>query len=94
MGVPHKVDGDVLPVVIVARVHSEGVTAALQPIPEVPGQLQEVATPDNFVVNGRILAKWRAEAVIGVDSLIWVTIVLSSSIKSDQRSGNGLKLRK
>ena len=87
---PDEVDGDVLPVVIVTWVHSEGVTAALQPIPEVPGQLQEVATPDNFVVNGRILAKWRAEAIIGVTGLIWVTIVLSSSIKSDQRSGNGL----
>ena len=84
---PDEVDGDVLPVVVVTRVQPEGVTAALQAVPEMPGQLQEVATSDNFVVNRRVLAKWRAEAVIGVTGLIRVTIVLSSSVKSDQRSG-------
>ena len=84
---PDEVDGDVLPVVIVARIQAEGVTAALQSVPEMPGQLQEVATLDNFVVNRSVLAKWRAEAIIGVNSLIRVTIVLSSSVKSNQRSG-------
>ena len=84
---PDEVDGDVLPVVIVTRVQAKGVTSALQPVPEMPGQLQEVATSDNFVVNGRVLAKWRAQAIIGVTGLIRVTIVLSSSVKSDQRSG-------
>ena len=53
-----------------------------------PGQLEEVATPDNFVVNRRILAKRRAVAVIGISGLIGVTIVLSSSIESDQGPAN------
>ena len=84
---PDEVDGHVLPVVVVAAIQAEGVTAALQAVPEVPGQLEEVATPDDFVVNGRILAKRRAVAVVGITGLIWVAIITSSSVKSDQWPG-------
>ena len=42
--VSDEVDGDVLPVVVVAMVHSEWVTASLVSVPEVPGHLQEVST--------------------------------------------------
>ena len=84
---PDEVDGHVLPVVVVAAIQAEGVTASLQAVPEVPGQLEEVATPDYFVVDGRILAKWRAVAVVGITGLIWVAIITSPSIKSDQWPG-------
>ena len=84
---PDEVDGHVLPVVVVASIQAEGVTAALQAVPEVPGQLEEVATPDDFVVNGRILAKRRAVAVVGITGLIWVAIITSSSVKSYQWPG-------
>ena len=81
---PDEVDGHVLPVVVVASIQAEGVTAALQAVPEVPGQLEEVATTDYFVVDGRILAEWRAVTVVGVTGLIWEAIIISSSVKSDQ----------
>ena len=81
---PDEVDGHVLPVVVVASIQAEGVTAALQAIPEVPGQLEEVATPDDFVVDGRILAKCRAVTVVGITGLIWEAIITSPSVKSDQ----------
>lgn len=84
---PDEVDGHVLPVVVVAAIQAEGVTASLQAVPEVPGQLEEVATPDYFVVDGRILAKRRAVTVVGISGLIWVAIITSPSIKSDQWPG-------
>lgn len=85
---PDEVDGYVLPVIVVAAIQAEGITSTLQPVPEMPGQLEEVATPDYFVVNRRILAKRRAVAVIGISCFIGVTIVLSSSIESDQGPAN------
>ena len=41
-----EVDGDVLPVIVMSVVHSKGVTAFLEAVPEMPGQLQEIPTAD------------------------------------------------
>ena len=41
-GLQHEVDGDLLPVVIVAVVHAERVAALLVAVPHVPGQLQHI----------------------------------------------------
>ena len=64
--VSDEVDGDVLPVVIMAVVHSERVTASLESVPEVPGQLEEVSTADYLVVYRRLGVKAAAQAVVGV----------------------------
>ena len=49
--VSDEVDGDVLPVVVVSMVHSEGVTASLVSVPEVPGYLQKVSTSHHLKYN-------------------------------------------
>ena len=41
-GLLHEVDGDLLPVVIVAVVHAERVAALLVAVPHVPGQLHHI----------------------------------------------------
>ena len=64
--VSHEVDGDVLPVVIMAVVHSERVTASLVSVPEVPCQLEEVSTADYLVVYRRLGVKAATQAVVGV----------------------------
>ena len=64
--VSDEVDGDVLPVVVVAVVHSEWVTASLVSVPEVSGQLEEVSTADYLVVDRRLGVKAATQAVVGV----------------------------
>ena len=64
--VSHEVDGDVLPVVIMAVVNSERVTASLVTVPEVPCQLEEVSTADYLVVYRRLGVKAATQAVVGV----------------------------
>ena len=73
--VSHEVDGDVLPVVIMAVVHSERVTASLVSVPEVPCQLEEVSTADDLVIYRSIRVELSTLAVVVVGSLVRVTIV-------------------
>ena len=81
-----KVDSDVLPVVVVSTVHPQGVTASLEAVPEVPGQLEEISTADNLVVDRSRGVEARTLAVVTVGGLIWVTIVLGGTIKPQERS--------
>ena len=74
--VAHKVDRDVLPVVLVSTVHPEGVTASLEAVPEVPGQLEEVSTANYLVVDRGLGVEPGALAVVAVGGLVRVTIVL------------------
>ena len=47
-------------------IHSEGITASLEAVPEVPGQLEEVSTANYLVVYRRLGVKAAAQAVVGV----------------------------
>ena len=79
--VSDKVDSDVLPVVIVSTVHPQGVTASLEAVPEVPGQLQEIPTADNLVVDRSRGVEPGTLAVVTVGGLIWVAVVLGCPVK-------------
>ena len=82
---PDKVDGDVLPVVVMALVNTQRITALLETVPEMPGQLEEVTAADDLVVNGSISIEGLAHSVVGIGGLIRITIVLGTLIKSDDR---------
>ena len=74
--VSDKVDRDVLPVVIVSTVHPQGVTASLEAVPEVPGQLEEISTADNLVVDRGRGVEPGTLAVVTVGGLVWVAVGL------------------
>ena len=57
-------------------IHSEGVTAPLEAVPEVPGQLEEISTANYLVVDRSRGVELGTLAVVTVGGLIWVTIVL------------------
>ena len=57
-------------------IHSEGVTASLEAVPEVPGQLEEVSTANYLVVDRGLGVEPGALAVVAVGGLVRVTIVL------------------
>ena len=71
-----KVNSDVLPVVIVSTVHPQGVTASLEAVPEVPGQLEEVSTANYLVVDRSRGVEPGTLAVVTVGGLGWVAVVL------------------
>ena len=83
--VSNEVDRDVLPVVIMTLVNTQRITALLQTIPQMPGQLEEVSTADNLVVNGSLRIEGLTLAIVGIGGLIGITIVLGTLIKSDDR---------
>ena len=74
--VPDEVDGDVFPVVVMAVVHSQGVTASLAAVPEVPGQLEEVPTANHLVVDWSLWTEPCTPTVVGVGGLVRVTVLL------------------
>ena len=57
-------------------IHSEGITASLEAVPEVPGQLEEVSTANYLVVDRGRGVEPGALAVVTVGGLVRVTIVL------------------
>ena len=57
-------------------IHSEGVTASLEAVPEVPGQLEEISTADNLVVDRSRGVEPGTLAVVTVGGLVWVAVVL------------------
>ena len=65
-----------LPVVLVSTVHPEGVTASLEAVPEVPGQLEEVSTANYLVVDRSRGVESCTLAVITVGGLVWVAVGL------------------
>ena len=65
-----------LPVVLVSTVHPEGVTASLEAVPEVPGQLEEISTANYLVVDRSRGVEPGTLAVVAVGGLVRVTIVL------------------
>ena len=74
--VSHKVDRDVLPVVLVSTVHPEGLTASLEAVPEVPGQLEEISTANYLVVDRSRRIEPGTLAVVTVGGLVWVAVGL------------------
>ena len=74
--VSDEVDGDVFPVVVMAVVHAEGITAPLVTVPEVPGQLEEVPTADHSVVDRSLGVEVGTEPIVGVSGLCWVAVLL------------------
>ena len=71
-----KVDRDVLPVVVVSTVHPQGVTASLEAVPEVPGQLEEISAADNLVVDRSRGVEPGTLPVVTVGGLVWVAVLL------------------
>ena len=57
-------------------IHTEGITASLEAVPEVPGQLEEVSTANYLVVDRGLGVEPGALAVVTVGGLVRVTIVL------------------
>ena len=57
-------------------IHSEGITASLEAVPEVPGQLEEISTANYLVVDRGLGVEPGALAVVTVGGLVRVTIVL------------------
>ena len=57
-------------------IHSEGVTASLEAVPEVPCQLEEISTADNLVVDRSRGVEPGTLAVVTVGGLVWVAVVL------------------
>ena len=57
-------------------IHSEGITASLEAVPEVPGQLEEVSTANNLVVDRSRRIEPGTLAVITVGGLVWVAVGL------------------
>ena len=66
-------------------IHSEGVTASLEAVPEVPGQLEEISTADNLVVDRSRGVEPGTLAVVTVGGLIWVAVVLRCPVKPQVR---------
>ena len=86
VSVPDEVDGDVFPVVIMTVIHTKWITSSLESVPEMPGQLQEVPTADDLVVDGSIRIELLANSIVVVGSFVRETISCRISIKSYQRS--------
>ena len=57
-------------------IHSEGVTASLEAVPEVPGQLEEISAGDYLVVDRSRGVEAGTLAVVTVGSLVRIAIVL------------------
>ena len=57
-------------------IHSEGITASLEAVPEVPGQLEEISTANYLVVDRGLGVEPGTLAVVAVGGLVRVTIVL------------------
>ena len=57
-------------------VHSKGITASLKAVPEVPGQLEEISTGDNLVIDRSRGIETGTLAVVTVGSLVRIAIVL------------------
>lgn len=71
-----EVDGDVLPVIIVSMIHSEGITASLEAVPEVPGQFEEISTADYLVVDRSRGVEPGTAPVVTVGGLVRIAVVL------------------
>ena len=67
-------------------IHSEGITASLDAVPEVPGQLEEISAGDYLIVDRSRGVEASTLAIVTVGGLIWVTIVLGGTIKPEERS--------
>ena len=74
------------PSTILTMIHSEGITASLEAVPEVPGQLEEVSTANYLVVDRGLGVEPGALAVVAVGGLVRVTIVLGWPIKPEEWS--------
>ena len=61
---------------ILTMIHSEGITASLEAVPEVPGQLEEVSTANYLVVDRSRGVEPGTLAVVTVGGLGWVAVVL------------------
>ena len=57
-------------------IHSEGITATLEAVPEVPGQLEEVSTANYLVIDRSRGVEPGTLPIVTVGGLVWVTIVL------------------
>merc|ERR1712212_702956 len=83
--IPHKIDGDMFPVVAMTLVHSKGVAALLLAIPEVPSQLHKsviIATESDVVVDWGGGVERFALVVVLVCCHIRITEGFSRSIKA------------
>ena len=57
-------------------IHSEGITASLEAVPEVPGQLEEISTANYLVVDRSGGVEPGTLAVVTVGGLVWVAVGL------------------
>ena len=55
-------------------IHSEGITASLEAVPEVPGQLEEISAADNLVVDRSCGVEPGTPAVVTVGGLVEIDI--------------------
>ena len=62
-------------------INSEGVTAPLEAVPEVPGQLEEISTANYLVVDRSRGVELGTLAVVTVGGLVWVAVVLGCPVK-------------
>ena len=86
MIISDEVDGDMFPVIIVTRIHSQRITAQLSPVPEMPGQLEIVPAPHYLVIYRSIISELSAHSVILIGCFIRETVLLRSTIESDSGS--------
>ena len=57
-------------------IHSEGVTASLEAVPEVPGQLEEVSTANYLVVDRSRGVEAGTLSIVTVGGLVGVAVLL------------------
>ena len=81
-----KVDGDMLPVVIMAIIHSKWITSSLEPVPEMPGEFEEVSAADDLVVDWGIRIELFTYSIVVIGCFVRKTISLRFTIKSYPRS--------
>ena len=62
-------------------IHSEGVTASLEAVPEVPGKFEEISTADYLVVDGRRGVEPGTLPVVTVGGLVRVAVLLGGPVK-------------
>ena len=71
-------------VFILTMIHSEGITASLEAVPEVPGQLEEISTADNLVVDGSRGVELSTLAIVAVSGLCGVAVLLGGPVKPQE----------
>ena len=57
-------------------IHSEGITASLEAVPEVPGQLEEVSTANYLVVDRSRWVEPGTLPIVNVGGLVGVAVLL------------------